>query len=104
MSSQPKPKEKLNKARSPVTSFGKNIVSDSNDKVDFAEYLDKNYEGVMQSAIQEDNETKTESLRNEHKNLNTALSYFGFPKLGDLFSNNLFEIENTLKWFFYLIF
>lgn len=80
-----------------TVSFGQK--GNPNEKVDFAEYLGKDFGGLTGgNIIQEDNEAKMESLKNEAKNLNSALTYFGFPKLGDLFNDNLFEIENTLRW------
>ena len=84
-----------------TATFGHKMASDTNDKVDFADYLDKDFNSLAggPSIMQEDIEYKAEALKTEAKNLNTALISYGFPKMGDLFSNKLFDIENTLKWY-----
>lgn len=76
------------------------MVSDSNDKVDFAEYLDRDFASLTggPNYVQEDNEYKAETLKSEAKSLNNALTSYGFPVMGDLFSNRLYDVENTLKW------
>lgn len=88
-----------NNSKSTVT-FGQKLAIDSNEKVEFADYLDKDFASLAGGLnfMQEDNEVKTEMLKGEAKNLNQSLVYFGFPKIGDLFSTKLFDIENTLKW------
>ena len=83
-------------------SFGQKVVSDSNDKVDLADYLDRDFASLTGGGpnyAQEDNEYKAETLKSEAKSLNNALTSYGFPMMGDLFSNRLYDIENTLKWY-----
>ena len=52
----------------------------------------------------EDDEQRIEALKNEMKNLRNSLATFGFPKIGDLFSNSIRDIEATLRRLAFLLF
>ena len=67
------------------------------DRADLMSYLEKDFKEPTPSKV-EDNPYRAEMLKNELKNIQSVLPAFGFPVIGDLFSNNISDIESTLKW------